>query len=340
MNYFFKFFLAANLFISSIFSTATAQTSKMNYHPNPIIGLVDGNPVTFEDIRNKKINDISINLYQQLNIQFIEYSLKKLEKKFPDINLIPQKKVSLNEIITIYEQNNLKERGTLEQLEPQIRQFLERQIRQQHLLKQYSLAMEKGWVVSHLKTPSKFLVKGNIKTAFIRGNKKASVILIEFSDYHCPFCRQIQKTINKLIENYRGRVAFGYRHFPLSFHRKADEAAISSECAREQGKFEEMHTLLYSNQKTQSIGDLKKLARQIKIKSPKKFDTCLSKERYRGLVNQDIEDGTKLGITGTPGFYLGYFDHNSGNIQGEILSGALPYDSFQKKIEQYLNSKL
>jgi len=340
MKFSFKILLVANLVILSIFSTAIAQTSKEKYHPNPIIGLVDGNPVTFEDVRNKKINDLSINLYRHLNIQFIEYSLKKLEDKFPEITLVPKKKVSLKEIIKIYEQNNLKERGTLDQLEPQIRQFLENQIRQLHYLKQYTLAIEKGWIVSHLKTPSKYLVKGNIKTAFIRGNKKASVILIEFSDYHCPFCRQIQKTINKLIDNYSDRVAFGYRHFPLSFHREADEAAISSECAREQGKFEEMHVLLYSNQKSQSKSDLKKLARQIKIRSPKKFNKCLDNEKYRGLVNQDLEDGTKLGITGTPGFFLGYFNNHSGEIQGEILSGALPYDSLQKEIERYLKNKL
>jgi len=101
-----------------------------------------------------------------------------------------------------------------------------------------------------------------------------------------------------------------------------------------------MHVLLYSNQKTQTKTDLKKLARQIKIKSTKKFDKCLENEKYRGLVNQDIEDGTKLGITGTPGFYLGYLDHNSGKILGEILSGAQPYDLFQKKIETYLKNKL
>ena len=340
MKIFFKTFLKVNLIIISIFSNATAQTSIVKYHPNPIIGLVDGNPVTFEDVRNKKIHDLSLSLYQHLNIEFIEFALKNLEQKYPAININPKKKVTKEEIINLYEQNNLKERGTLEQLEPQIRQFLEKQIRQQHYLMQYSVALEKGWVVSHLETPSKYLVKGNLKTAFIRGNKKAPVILIEFSDYHCPFCRQIQRTINKLIKNYSDRVAFGYRHFPLSFHKEADEAAISSECAREQNKFEEMHVLLYSNNKTHTKSDLKKLARQIKIKSAKKFDKCLDNEKYRGLVNQDIEDGSKLGISGTPGFFLGYFDHNSGKIKGEILAGALPYDSFQEKIDNYLNKKL
>ena len=95
MKFSFKILLVANLVILSIFSTAIAQTSKEKYHPNPIIGLVDGNPVTFEDVRNKKINDLSINLYRHLNIQFIEYSLKKLEDKFPEITLVPKKKVSL-----------------------------------------------------------------------------------------------------------------------------------------------------------------------------------------------------------------------------------------------------
>ena len=75
MKFLLKFFLLANLFISAFFSTAITQTSKVKYHPNPIIGLVDGNPVTFEDIRNKKINDLSIDLYQQLTIQFMIYGL-------------------------------------------------------------------------------------------------------------------------------------------------------------------------------------------------------------------------------------------------------------------------
>ena len=336
----YKITFAVSLFMLMISSESMAQTSDVKFHPNPIIGLVDGNPVTFNDIRNKKIHDLSLDLFQHLNMQFIEYSLKKLETKYPIINLEPKKKISLNAILRFYEQNNLKERGTLEQLKPQIRQFLERQIFNQHLLEQYTLALENGWIVSHLKTPSKFFLNGNVKTAFIRGNKKASVILIEFSDYHCPFCKKIQSTINKLIEKYSERVAFGYRHFPLSFHREADEAAIASECAREQNKFEEMHLLLYSSQKSQTKSDLKKLARQIKLKSLKKFDKCLDNEKYRGLINQDIKDASELGISGTPGFFLGHFDHKSGKIRGEILSGALPYNSFKKNIKKYLKNNL
>ena len=340
IKFFWNIKIIISLFFSLFFFIPVAQTQELEYNPNPIIGLVDGKPVTFNDIRNNKIYDLSLNLYQHLNIQFIEYSLKKLEKKYPIIDLIPKKKVSSKDLIRIYEQNNLKERGTFEELEPQIRQFLEKQILQQHLLNQYSIGIKKGLIVSHLEIPSKFFTKGNIKTAYLRGNKKASVVLIEFSDYHCPFCRKIQTTINKLIKNFGEKVAFGYRHFPLSFHKEADEAAISSECAREQGKFEEMHHLLYSGKKSQTKSDLKQLARKIKIRSTKTFDNCLENEKYRGLINQDIEDASKLGITGTPGFFLGHFDHKSGNVKGEILSGALPYNSFKESIEKYLKDSL
>jgi hypothetical protein len=139
------------LFLNSVFiAPAFAQTSGTVYHPNPVIGLVDGNPVTFEDVRNKKANDLSLKLYQQLNIQLIEFAVEKLAAKHPEIKLTAQKEITIKDIIAVYEQNNLKERGTLEQLRPQIEQFLEQQVRSQHLLNQYSLALQKGWIVSHL----------------------------------------------------------------------------------------------------------------------------------------------------------------------------------------------
>ena len=323
------------LFLDSVF----AQTNGTVYHPNPVIGIIDGSPVTYEDIRDKKANDLSLKLYKQLNNQLIEYTIRKLAAKHPEIKLTSQKKITLKEIIAFYEQNKLKERGTLDQIRPQIEQFLEQQIRNKHLLNQYSLAIKNGWVISHLKAPSDFLLTGNIKTAYIKGNKKASVILLEYSDFQCPFCVRVQETISKLMDKYQDRVAFGYRHFPLAFHKEADEAAIASECAREQDKFEELHILLYENPRAQTLDDLKGYAREIKIKSPAKFDQCLDSERYRGLVNQDMKDGSKLGITGTPGFFVGLFNSKSGEIQGEVLSGAQPYSTFKQTLDKYLSRR-
>ena len=179
-------FLLLTIIMYVDFSATYGQNSSA-YHPNPVLGFVDGKQVTFEDIRNKKSNDLSQQLYQQLSDRMMEFAIKKLALKYSEINLTPEKKVALKEIVAFYEQNNLQERGTIEQLRPQIKQFLKQQIRNQHLLNQFTLALEKGWVVSHLKPPSEFVLAGNIKTGYLRGNKKASVILLEFSDYQCPF---------------------------------------------------------------------------------------------------------------------------------------------------------
>ncbi len=322
--------------IISIYHSQIFGQNSSEYHPNPVLGLVDGKEVKFEDVRNKKTNDLSLQLYQQLSLRMMEYSIKKLTSKHSEITLTPEKKVTPEEIIAFFEKNNLQERGTLEQLRPQIKQFLQQQIRTQHLLNQYSLALEKGWVISNLKPPSEFLLVGNIQTGYIRGNKNASVILLEFSDYQCPFCGRVQNTISRLVNDYKERVAFGYRHLPLSFHKDADEAAIATECAREQDKFLEFHLLLYSRQKAQTLNDLKKYARDIRVRSPKKFDKCLDSEKFRGLVEQDIKDGSKLGITGTPGFLVGAFNPKTGEINGEVLSGAQPYNVFKKTLDKYL----
>ena len=86
--------------------------------------------------------------------------------------------------------------------------------------------------------------------------------------------------------------------FRLSFHTEADEAAIAAECAREQGKFLELHQLLYENQQAQLPHQLKQYARRIKVPNLEEFDQCLDSERYRSLVDQDMDDASEIGITG------------------------------------------
>ena len=309
---------------------------KVVFDPNPLVAELGSQPVKLDDLRNKKIYDLSLQLYQQLQNQLISHALEKLEKTHKEINSNPKISITEEQIVSIYEGNNLKERGTLDKFRPQIRQYLKAQIKQELLLNQYGMALEKGWIKSYLSPPSEFSQEAPIKTAYIRGNSKAKVMILEFSDYQCPYCSRIQGTINALINKYEKQIAFGYRHFPLGFHTEADEAAMAVECAREQNKFEEMHEILYANQKAQFPEDLIKYSKKIGIKNSKKFDQCLQNEKYRGLVNQDMEDGTSLGITGTPGFFIGRYNSKERKIKGELLSGAQPLEAFEKLIVKYL----
>ncbi len=320
-----------------VFNTPAFTKTTPLYDANPVIGYIDGEAVTFEQLRNKKSHDLSFQLYQQLKVQLLDYTIQKLAKTHKEITLKSSKKPSEKEIESIYVLNNLAERGTLDDLRPQIKQYIMQQVQFEHLNDQYALALKKGWIVSHLEAPSEFVMKSFVKTAFIRGNKTASVIVLEFSDYQCPFCGRVQGTITRLIGKYQDRVAFGYRHFPLAFHKEADEAAIAAECSREQGKFEAMHRLLFLRQKAQTNKDLKRYAREIIIPDPEKYEACLDSEKYRGLVNEDMKDGSELGITGTPGFLIGSYNSESGEINGEIISGAQPFNVFQRTIEKYLS---
>ncbi|MEE3122933.1 MAG: thioredoxin domain-containing protein [SAR324 cluster bacterium] len=324
------------LFFQSFGTGYTAEPK--TFSENPMIGKIGENPVLLEEVRNKKIYDLSLELYQRLQDQFILHTLRALEGKYDGITSNPEVSVSEQQILAVYKNNNLKERGSLNQLRPQIRQYLSGQLRQEKLLEQFLIAQEKGWITSYLSPPTQFTISVPIKTAFIRGNSKASVMVLEFSDYQCPYCARIQRTIGVLLKKYRKTVAFGYRHFPLGFHTEADEAAISVECAREQNKFVEMHQVLYENQKAQFPENLKQYARRVGVKNIKKFNLCLESERYRGLVEQDLADGAELGITGTPGFLVGRFDPASRTIHGELLSGAQPLDAFEKLINKFLQN--
>jgi protein-disulfide isomerase len=140
-----------------------------------------------------------------------------------------------------------------------------------------------------------------------------------------------------LIKEYGDRVAFGYRHFPLPFHKEADEAAIAVECARDQEKFEELHSLLFENQKNQFVEDLVGYADEIGLKDVDQFEKCIVKEKYRSRVLEDMKAGQQAGVTGTPGFFIGTFDSKTGRVRGELLSGARPLQDFKQSLEKYLD---
>ena len=99
-TFLFKFLLLPIIIVIDYSPTYGQKSSA--YHPNPVLGFVDGKQVTFEDVRNKKANDLNQQLYQQLNIRMMEYSIKKLAAKYSEINLTPKNKITLKEIVAFF----------------------------------------------------------------------------------------------------------------------------------------------------------------------------------------------------------------------------------------------
>lgn len=162
-----------------------------------------------------------------------------------------------------------------------------------------------------------------------KGPEKAPVTLVEFSDFHCPFCAKVAPTLEKILQNYSGKVRRVWRHYPLPMHPGADRTHEASECAHEQGKFWEYHDKLFSAVGGFS-GDpaLIHAAQDLKL-NEKKFKQCLESGKVKKLVQDEILKGQAAGVTGTPAVF----------VNGELVSGAVPYEHFEKLVKSKLEQK-
>ena len=180
-----------------------------------------------------------------------------------------------------------------------------------------------------LQQPVPRSVSGTIKPnlsvdpARLRGSPRAPVMIVEFSDFECPFCRKVQSTLKNLLAKYPGGVSLAYRDFPLrGMHGQAEIAAEASRCAAEQGKFWEFHDLLFEDPGKFNRDSFLQLARSLKL-DENKFDSCQSSGKYRAQVERDLQDGLRAGVMGTPGIF----------INGTLLAGAQPQEIFERVIE-------
>jgi len=174
-----------------------------------------------------------------------------------------------------------------------------------------------------------------------KGNPDASVTVIEFSDFQCPFCsRFFTQTLPILQENYidTGKIKFVYRDFPIdSIHPNARPVHIAAECADEQGKFWEYHDMLFEKQSVWqrlSPSDLQttliQYADDFGLQTTS-FEACLSSPEIADEVNADLLQAIQYGASGTPTFFIG--NEKNGFIK---LVGAQPYASFQAAIDSQL----
>jgi protein-disulfide isomerase len=173
------------------------------------------------------------------------------------------------------------------------------------------------------------------------GAATAKVTLVEFSDYQCPFCgRYATQTMSQILDEYvkTGKVRYIFRNFPLeSIHPLAAKAAEGVLCAGEQNKYWEMHDRLFKNQSALDAKELAGHALVLGLDTPK-FQQCLDSGKSAAQVKSDIQEGTKLGVRGTPAFFLGLTDTKSSKIKAELmLSGAQPISAFKEAIDKLLN---
>ena len=158
-----------------------------------------------------------------------------------------------------------------------------------------------------------------------RGPASARVSVVEFSDFQCPFCSRAQPTLKQVTERWPKDVRFSFRHLPLPFHDNAMAAAKAVEAARRQGKFWEMHDLLFQNQEHLDAKSLEAYARQLRL-DVKLWMRDLDDPALQANISRDIDLASQVGAEGTPTFF----------VNGHIVQGAQPFEAFKGLVEAEL----
>ncbi len=231
--------------------------------------------------------------------------------------------VTDEDVATFFAENSARMGGaTLDQVKPRIQQYLADQGKGERQAAFIGELRTAASVSTHL---DPFRAEVDAGKSARKGPASASIQIVEFSDFQCPYCSRGADTVDQVVAHYGDKVSVAFKHFPLPFHNEAHLASQAAECAGEQDKFWEFHDTLFENQKALFEADLKKYAGTLSLDQAK-FDECLASGRHAATVDGDLEYGKSVGMSGTPGFY----------INGRMLSGAQPLEAFQKVIDDEL----
>lgn len=180
-------------------------------------------------------------------------------------------------------------------------------------------------------------VEGITSEDHVRGNENAKVVLIEYSDYECPFCQRFHDTMVQVFEEYGDDVAWVYRHYPLPFHQNAQKAAEAAECVAEIGgndAFWEFTDLYFATTDGSGTGvavdEMGALAGEVGVDATA-VQECIDSDRMAEKVAAQMDAGTAVGVTGTPGTFVVTEDGAQ-----ELIPGALPLEDVKATIEKYL----
>lgn len=255
---------------------------------------------TIESILSRKLMEEKIRDYMgSHNIK----SKAEAEAKFLSENV----KVSDGEVTSFLKKNasnpGLKGKSPKDQ-EMMVRSYLMRQATGDFFAQVASDAEEKGqFQVASAYIPAQPVIPVKVENSPIRGDVKAPVTIVEFSDFQCPYCERAEDLLKGVLEKYKGKVRLVYKHFPLSFHKHAMGASITAYCAGKQNKFWDMHDKLFENQSKLSDALYPKLAKELKL-NMSKYQTCVKDPATKKAVEKDVSYGESIHVSGTPSFFI------------------------------------
>ena len=217
--------------------------------------------------------------------------------------------------------------GTMspDEAKEKLRLDLESQARIQNYREALSRLRQDVHIEFLLKEP-KLLSVASVDSAPSIGAKDATITITEFADYHCPYCREAQGTVKRILKDYGKDVRFVFKHLPLDIHAQSFASAQAAVCAGEQGLFWQYSDALFAADSL-STEARNSMALKFGLDGPE-FQSCLTSERSRTAVLKDMQEAKRLGVAGTPTFI----------INDTLIRGALSFEDFKGAIEAELKS--
>ena len=315
----------------------TPATSNPSPTPSSVVAEVDGRTLTNIDLEQKESGSLLQARYQYYMSQrkaldqLVDEELLSVEagRQHLTVDELLQKKVYKDIKDPTEDQLQVYYEG-MESTEPYpaVRdRVLEhiRQLRRDKARAAYSKELRSQANLRILLSPP--VASVNVEGAFVKGSKNAPVQLVEFADYECPYCQQVNPLIQKLEEEYGDKLSVAYKDFPLPMHHRSEKAAEAARCAGEQGKYWEYHDVLYYSHSL-DVNDLKKHAQVLKLDEDR-FAKCLDGGTQAEAVKKDLEEGKKLGLSGTPSFF----------VNGHFFHGSVDYSTLKEMVDQQLPAR-
>lgn len=235
--------------------------------------------------------------------------------------------ISDKEIDAFIKDQSIPEEHINPQVREKIRNYLGMERKKEAVDNWLAEQTKKSPVEVYIPKPRRPTFPVEVGNAPFAGDKDAKVVIVEYSDFQCPFCAKGADLLKKIKQKYGKKVKVAFKNFPLPFHNHAEQAAVASLCANEQSVdlFWKMHDEMFAHQDELDAEGLKKMAKKIGAKA-EAFNACLDGKKHLDQVKADMEEGKKIGVKSTPTFF----------VNGQLISGAQPMEVFAELIDEEL----
>lgn len=297
-------------------SNTVVKTPPATPQQDTVLAVVDGENITSGDVEDSLkalIFDVQEKVYNlrknelELTINDTLLTQEAQKRKITTNALldaeVKPKQVTEEQARLFFDQNKERISGDFAQTKDSIVSYLQQievRLAERAFVEKLRAAAS---IQVFLKAPESPMFSISTKDQPSLGSDNAAVTIVAFTDYQCPSCASMHPALERVVKENAGKVRLVTRDFPLSQHAEAFKAAEAAEAAREQGKYWEYIAVLMRNQSSLGVEKLKSFASELGLDRAR-FDTALDSGKFAETVQRDVEDGMKLGLTGTPSLFI------------------------------------